>query len=64
MLESALTIIGAVIAIASVIWFAILWVYSIVKYRKLPIKDEEIIFVWEEVENKLFKKSHHHCDNH
>lgn len=63
MLESALTIIGAVIAIASVIWFTILWVYSIVKYRKIPIKDEALIEVWEEVENQIIK-SHHHCDNH
>ena len=63
MFETIITIIGAVIAIASVIWFAILWVYSIVKYRKIPIKDETLIEVWEEVESKLFKKSHH-CDNY
>ena len=63
MFETIITIIGAIMASASAVWFTFLAAYSIVRYKKFPIKDEDIIFVWEEVENKIIK-SHHHCDNH
>lgn len=64
MFETIITIIGAIMASVSAVWFTFLAVYSIARYKKFPIKDEDIIFVWEEVENKILKKSHNNCDNH